>query len=71
VLNILQSVTLNLETGFCLKKRRFLENIQPLLTIANNKGFEYVSKFLQQQQPSKNTTLPFLEMAKYQAQAGI
>ncbi|WP_316824714.1 hypothetical protein [Pedobacter miscanthi] len=25
---------------------RFLENIQPLLTIANNNGFEYMSKFL-------------------------
>jgi len=25
---------------------RFLENIQPLLTIASNNGFEYMGKFL-------------------------
>jgi len=27
-------------------RERFLENIQPLLTIANNNGFEYMRKFL-------------------------
>lgn len=27
-------------------RSRFLENIQPLLTIANNNGFEYMRKFL-------------------------
>ncbi|WP_293744655.1 hypothetical protein [uncultured Pedobacter sp.] len=26
---------------------RFLENIKPLLTIANNNGFEYMRRFLQ------------------------
>ncbi|WP_293786903.1 hypothetical protein [uncultured Pedobacter sp.] len=28
-------------------RKRFLENIQPLLTIANDNGFEYMRRFLQ------------------------